>query len=104
MTKVKYDIFETIDGIYQTTFTKKHLARKPWVPVNPKDVRTVIPGTVVEFRVKEGQSVEVGEILVIFKAMKMNNNVRASMSGVIKKIHVAPGENLPSNALILEME
>ena len=32
----QYDILTTMHGSFKTTFTKKHLARKPWQPENPK--------------------------------------------------------------------
>lgn len=28
----QYDILTTMHGSFKTTFTKKHLARKPWQP------------------------------------------------------------------------
>lgn len=34
--KTHYDTLETMHGTFQTTLTKKYLARKPWVPNNPK--------------------------------------------------------------------
>ena len=31
----QYDILTTMHGSFKTTFTKKHLARKPWQPEIP---------------------------------------------------------------------
>lgn len=42
-------------------------------------------GTIVEVCVKEGQKVEAGDMLVVFKAMKMHNNIRAPFAGTVKK-------------------
>ena len=100
----KYDVLETMHGTFQTTLSKKHLARKPWEPVNPKHIKSSIPGTVVEVCVKEGQEVKAGDILVIYKAMKMNNNIRAAVAGKVKKIDVKAGDNLPNHAVMIEME
>ncbi|MFI3265923.1 MAG: biotin/lipoyl-containing protein [Rikenellaceae bacterium] len=104
MEEKKYDIVSTRHGDFQTTFNKKHLLRKKWQPVNPKELKSFIPGTVVEICVKEGQSVKESDILMIYKAMKMNNNIRADKDGVIKKIYVKEGDNLPNRALMLEFE
>ena len=94
MEKNHYDTLETMHGTFQTTLTKKHLARKPWEPENPKHIKSSIPGTVVK----------VGDLLIVFKAMKMNNNIKATFAGKVKKIDVKEGDNIPNHALMIEME
>ncbi|MFR4026289.1 MAG: hypothetical protein ACLTZY_12105 [Alistipes indistinctus] len=54
MAEKQYDILETMHGCFQTTFSKKHLARKPWEPENPNHIKSNIPGTIVEVCVKRG--------------------------------------------------
>ena len=56
--KTHYDTLETMHGTFQTTLTKKYLARKPWVPNNPKHIKSSIPGTIVKICVAEGQEVQ----------------------------------------------
>ena len=63
MAEKQYDILETMHGCFQTTFSKKHLARKPWEPENPNHIKSNIPGTIVEVCVKEGQQVKKGDKL-----------------------------------------
>ena len=92
MEKNHYDTLETMHGTFQTTLTKKHLARKPWEPENPKHIKSSIPGTVVKVCVAEGQ------------AVKMNNNIKATFAGKVKKIDVKEGDNIPNHALMIEME
>ena len=104
MEKKHYDTLETMHGTFQTTLTKKHLERKPWQPENPKHIKSSIPGTIVEVCVKEGQKVEAGDMLVVFKAMKMDNNIRAPFAGTVKKVDVKEGDNIPNHALMIEME
>ena len=104
MEKKHYDTLETMHGTFQTTLTKKHLERKPWQPENPKHIKSSIPGTIVEVCVKEGQKVEAGDMLVVFKAMKMHNNIRATFAGTVKKVEVKEGDNIPNHALMIEME
>ena len=96
MAEKQYDILETMHGCFQTTFSKKHLARKPWEPENPNHIKSNIPGTIVEVCVKEGQQV--------FKAMKMNNNIRAAKDGKVLKIDVKEGDNVPNHTVMIEME
>ena len=94
MEKKHYDTLETMHGTFQTTLTKKHLERKPWQPENPKHIKSSIPGTIVE----------AGDMLVVFKAMKMHNNIRAPFAGTVKKVDVKEGDNIPNHALMIEME
>ena len=104
MEKNHYDTLETMHGTFQTTLTKKHLARKPWEPENPNHIKSNIPGTIVEVCVKEGQQVKAGDILIVFKAMKMNNTIRAAIDGKVLKIDVKEGDNVPNHTVMIEME
>ena len=100
----QFDILTTMHGSFKTTFTKKHLARKPWQPENPKHIKSNIPGTIVMICVVEGQEVKAGDILLVIKAMKMNSNIRAAQDGKVKKIDVKEGDNVHSHAVMIEME
>lgn len=102
--KKKYDTIETMHGTFLTTLNKKQLARKPWVPADDRQIKSFIPGTVVEILVKVGQSVAIGDMLMVYKAMKMNNNIRATQPGKVKKILVKEGDNLPNRTVMIEME
>lgn len=100
----EYGVISTRHGSFKTIVTKKWQDRKPWAPVNPKEVHSIIPGTVMELRVKEGQKIKQGDLLMIYRAMKMDNNILAEQGGKIKKILVKEGDNLPNRALMIEME
>ncbi|MHA1189411.1 MAG: acetyl-CoA carboxylase biotin carboxylase subunit, partial [Alphaproteobacteria bacterium] len=53
-----------------------------------------MPGLVVSLAVKEGQTVQAGEMLATIEAMKMENVLRADRKATIAKINVAPGDSL----------
>jgi biotin carboxyl carrier protein len=58
------------------------------------DVHTItshMPGLIAQIFVTEGQRVAVGEKLWVLEAMKMENEVRAPIAGVIEKVHIQPG-------------
>lgn len=104
MSDKKYDIVSTESGDYKTTLNRSYSARKPWTPINPKQILSFMPGSIVEYRVKVGDTVKKGQSMMLFKAMKMNNNILAPMDGKVKSINVAIGENIPKNTVILELE
>ena len=55
-------------------------------------------------REPRGRQVKVGDLLIVFKAMKMNNNIKATFAGKVEKIDVKEGDNIPNHALMIEME
>lgn len=104
MSEKKYETLETAYGTFKTTYNKMYLERKPWEPENPKHILSHIPGTIVEVKVKEGQKVNAGDLLILYKAMKMNNNIVAQEAGTVGKIHVKAGDNVKNRTLLIEME
>jgi len=63
-----------------------------------------MPGSVIEIRVNEGQTVDKGTPLVVLSAMKMEMIVQAPISGTVKKIYVEKGMKLEGEDLIITVE
>jgi acetyl-CoA/propionyl-CoA carboxylase biotin carboxyl carrier protein len=61
-------------------------------------------GTVLAVRVAEGDPVEVGQVLCIVEAMKMENEVTAHQAGVVASVAVAPGQPVASGQPICVLE
>ena len=49
-------------------------------------------GTVLEVKVADGDTVEVGDVLCIVEAMKMENEVAAHVGGVVESVSIAAGD------------
>ncbi len=60
-----------------------------------------MPGMVVSYEVKEGDTVREGDVLVILEAMKMQNSLTSSVNGVIRSLKVAPGTSVEKNQVLL---
>lgn len=54
-------------------------------------VTAPLPGNVLEVKVKPGESVKAGQLLVLIEAMKMENEVFAPADGVVKQILAQKG-------------
>lgn len=104
MTKVKYDTLCTESGSYETTLNKMYNNRKPWKPVDIKEILSFMPGTVEEFKVKVGDKVKKGQPLMAFRAMKMSNIILAPIDGKVKALNANVGENLPKNTVMMVLE
>lgn len=60
-----------------------------------------MPGTILRILVNPGESVTENQPLMILEAMKMENEVVANRSGIIKGIHVTQGQMVnPGDALV----
>ena len=100
----QYIEMSIVDGTrYRTLSTRKNDMRKPYIPENPKMIKSFIPGTIVKVFVKEGAKVKKGEKLLSFEAMKMHNEIHTTVSGKIKKIHVKAGAKIVKNEILIEI-
>ena len=64
------------------------------VPAASGAVVSPMPGGILELRVSEGQQVSAGDVVLILEAMKMENEIVATSSGVVKKILVSKGQSV----------
>jgi glutaconyl-CoA decarboxylase len=51
-----------------------------------------LPGNIFAIKVKEGDAVKAGDVLIVIEAMKMENEVCAPSDGVVKQIAVTKGQ------------
>ena len=83
---------------------------KPAPASNPKPeangeasgiITAAMPGTILEVKAAEGDTVVRGQALLILEAMKMENEIMAPCDGVIAEIHVAVGASVNSGDLLM---
>ncbi|MBD5209238.1 MAG: acetyl-CoA carboxylase biotin carboxyl carrier protein subunit [Bacteroidales bacterium] len=67
-------------------------------------VKSPLPGTVMSFSVKEGDTVNVGDTVCVLEAMKMENDVHTDKAGTVKKILVGVGDAILEGADIMIIE
>lgn len=95
---------EISHAIFLTRLTSKFNNRKSWQKPDERMVKAVIPGTIQKIMAIEGAEVNQGTPLLILEAMKMRNEVLSPIQGVIRKIHVAEGEMVRRDHLLLEFK
>ena len=67
-------------------------------------VKAPMPGKVVKLNVMEKEAVRKNQTLAIVEAMKMENEIKSPLDGVVKKIHASPGDLVDSEKPLLEIE
>ena len=66
-----------------------------------KKVAFEMAGTILGVKVKVGDSVQVGDVVCILEAMKLENEVVANAAGVIKSIAVSKGDAVQNGQLLV---
>ena len=68
------------------------------------DVAVPMQGTIVKILVEVGQSVEIGDGIVVLEAMKMENQINAEKAGTIKEIKVSTGDTVGGGDVVAVIE
>lgn len=63
-----------------------------------------VTGLVIKVNVQPGQTVEAGALMLVLEAMKMETNVTAPHAGTVKSVHVAAGDSVKMNQVLVECE
>jgi biotin carboxyl carrier protein len=69
-----------------------------------QEVRSPLPGVIVEIKVKPGDVVKNGNPLCTLEAMKMKNVIRAGRDGSIAEVHIKTGDQVQHNQLMFTYE
>ncbi len=85
------------DGIKATASATKKVVKT----VGSTEVVAPMPGLVLRFEVKVGDTVKKDQVLCVMEAMKMENEIYAPCDGVISSISASQGDQLQSGDLIM---
>jgi biotin carboxyl carrier protein len=102
--KEKPEFLNINNSLYQTRISDTFKNRTRYEPADPRKILSFIPGTVLEIFVAPGQSVKKGEVLLILDAMKMQNQLKCPVDGIIKTIVAKKGDRVSKGVLLVELE
>jgi biotin carboxyl carrier protein len=68
------------------------------------EIRSPMPGKILQVLVQTGAQVEAGQILVVVEAMKMENALTVEGAAYVKRVHVSPGELVELGQILVELE
>ncbi|MFO7874104.1 MAG: biotin/lipoyl-containing protein [Bacteroidales bacterium] len=73
-------------------------------PASPTGkIKSPLPGTVIKIMVNEGDTVKVGQKLMMLDAMKMENNIDSDKDGKVVSIPVRPGQSVMEGDTLIEI-
>ncbi len=75
-------------------------AKPAAAPAGGAQVKAPMPGTILDVKVQNGQSVKKGTVVCILEAMKMENEIQAPCDGKITSLNVRKGDSVETQALI----
>ncbi len=90
-----------------TTAATAALSPTPSAPaaaVSAGAVLAIMPGKIVRVLVQPGQRVRAGDPVCVLEAMKMENELQAKKDGVVRAVHVQPGEDVEKGRVLVEIE
>ena len=67
-------------------------------------VRAPLQGTILSVSVAEGDAVPRGRQLAVMEAMKMEHEIKAEAPGIVRSLHVEPGDTLWEDQLVITLE
>ena len=64
-------------------------------------IKAPLPGTITAINVNVGDKVNVGDVVIVLEAMKMQNNIEAENAGTVTAIKVVPGDAVMEGSVLL---
>jgi len=73
-------------------------------PSSPKgtgNIKSPLPGVILELYVKEGDMVKIGQKLLMLEAMKMENNINSDKEGRVVSIKAVKGDSVMEGDILI---
>ncbi len=83
---------------------REEAAAAPEEPVTGPTLKAPMGGRIISIDVKPGDAVSKGKLLLVYEAMKMENDVTAEFDAVVKRIFVKPNDVVGTDAVLIEFE
>jgi biotin carboxyl carrier protein len=67
-----------------------------------KDIKAPMPGLILDLKVKAGDEVKKGDVVLILEAMKMENIIKSPGDGVVKEVKVNLKQSVEKNQVLIQ--
>lgn len=69
-----------------------------------KVITPPMPGKIIAVKVKEGDTVKLGDVVLILEAMKMANEIKSPYAGKVKEVRVSTGQSVAPQDVLIAIE
>ena len=69
-----------------------------------EQVTSPMPGTILDVKVKVGDIVKKGQVLMVLEAMKMENEIMAGTDGTVTSVAVSKGASVTTGDMLLTIK
>ncbi len=66
-------------------------------------IKAPLPGSIIKVNVNVGDSIKVGDTVMVMEAMKMENNIQAETAGTVKAIKANVGDTVMQDDVLIEL-
>lgn len=73
----------------------------PSAPKGTGNIKSPLPGVILDIYVREGDIVKIGQKLLMLEAMKMENNINADKEGRVTSIKVGKGDSVMEGDILI---
>ncbi len=81
----------------------RRLARSETQAAGTLEIKAPMPGLVVRLPAQKGAIVKKGQSLVVIEAMKMENDLKSPIDGIVTAVHIAERSAVEKNARLLTL-
>ena len=78
--------------------------RSPTAPKGGGNIQSPLPGVILEILVNVGDTVKIGQRLLVLEAMKMENNIESDKAGKILSISKQKGDSVMEGDILIVIE
>ncbi len=78
-------------------------AKQTTAPASAQKINSPMPGTILDIKIKEGDTVTKNQLVVVLEAMKMENEIVTPFAGKVVSINTTKGAVVNSGDLLLSI-
>lgn len=93
-----------LEALDERTRAIRDLSAANAAPTGPAPIIAPMPGLIVRVNVSVGDRVEAGQGIIVMEAMKMENELRATVGGTVRSVNVTSGTAVEKGALLVELD
>ena len=97
-------IYIRFDGRTHTLSYRDAISASQQAGVSDNVIKADMPGIVVNINCNAGDSVKLGDLLIVIESMKMQISILAPRDGVIKEVNIVANATFEKNAELVSLE